>query len=119
MNSKEIVHSVSEIIDVKERINSLFEKGHALMNKEPLVGIELSEYILNESKQYGYAEGEALGFNLKALCNTVLGNHEVAIRCFSSALTSANKSVLDLTHEVKYLKMQINTTNNQINSRQY
>jgi hypothetical protein len=35
------------------------------------------------------------------------------------ALTSANKSVLDLTHEVKYLKMQINTTNNQINSRQY
>ncbi len=93
MNSKEIVHSVSEIIDVKERINSLFEKGHALMNKEPLVGIELSEYILNESKQYGYAEGEALGFNLKALCNTVLGNHEVAIRCFSSALTSANKSL--------------------------
>jgi peptidoglycan hydrolase CwlO-like protein len=35
------------------------------------------------------------------------------------ALTSANKSVLDLTHELKYLKMQINTTNNQINSRQY
>jgi len=35
------------------------------------------------------------------------------------ALTSANKSVLDLTHEVKYLKMQINTTNNQINSRYY
>jgi len=34
-------------------------------------------------------------------------------------LTIANKSVLDLTHEVKYLKMQINTTNNQINSRQY
>ena len=35
------------------------------------------------------------------------------------ALTSANKSVLDLTHEVKYLKMQINTTNNQTNTRQY
>ena len=35
------------------------------------------------------------------------------------ALTSANKSVLDLTHEIKYLKMQINTTNNQTNSRQY
>jgi peptidoglycan hydrolase CwlO-like protein len=35
------------------------------------------------------------------------------------ALTVANKSVLDLTHELKYLKMQINTTNNQINSRQY
>jgi len=34
-------------------------------------------------------------------------------------LTIANKSVLDLTNEVKYLKMQINTTNNQINSRQY
>ena len=35
------------------------------------------------------------------------------------ALTVANKSVLDLTHELKYLKMQINTTNNQTNSRQY
>ena len=35
------------------------------------------------------------------------------------SLTSANKSVLDLTHEVKYLKMQINTTNNQTNTRQY
>ena len=35
------------------------------------------------------------------------------------ALISANKSVLDLTHEVKYLKMQINTTNNQTNTRQY
>jgi len=35
------------------------------------------------------------------------------------ALTSANKSVLDLTHEIKYLKMQINTTNNQTNTRQY
>ena len=34
-------------------------------------------------------------------------------------LTAANKSVLDLTNEVKYLKMQIKTTNNQINSRQY
>jgi hypothetical protein len=35
------------------------------------------------------------------------------------ALTTANKSVLDLTHEVKYLKMQINTINDQTNSRQY
>ena len=35
------------------------------------------------------------------------------------ALTVANKSVLDLTHEVKYLKMQINTINDQTNSRQY
>ena len=34
-------------------------------------------------------------------------------------LTAANKSVLDLTNEVKYFKMQIKTTNNQINSRQY
>jgi chromosome segregation ATPase len=34
-------------------------------------------------------------------------------------LTIANKSILDLTNEVKYLRMQINTTNNQINSRQY
>ena len=35
------------------------------------------------------------------------------------ALISANKSVLDLTHELKYLKMQINTINNQTNTRQY
>ena len=35
------------------------------------------------------------------------------------ALTVANKSVLDLTHEVKYLKMQINTTNDQTNSKYY
>ena len=35
------------------------------------------------------------------------------------ALTVANKSVLDLTHEIKYLKMQIKTTNNQINSKSY
>jgi hypothetical protein len=35
------------------------------------------------------------------------------------ALTVANKSVLDLTHEVKYLKMQINTTNNQTNLKYY
>ena len=34
-------------------------------------------------------------------------------------LTIVNKSVLDLTHEVKYLKMQINTTNNQTNSKSY
>jgi peptidoglycan hydrolase CwlO-like protein len=34
-------------------------------------------------------------------------------------LAIANKNVLDLTEEVKYLRMQINTTNNQINSRQY
>jgi len=35
------------------------------------------------------------------------------------ALIVANKSVLDLTHEVKYLKMQINTTNDQTNSKSY
>jgi predicted nucleic acid-binding Zn-ribbon protein len=34
-------------------------------------------------------------------------------------LTVVNKSVLDLTHEVKYLKMQINTTNDQTNSKSY
>ena len=34
-------------------------------------------------------------------------------------LTIVNKSVLDLTHELKYLKMQINTINNQTNTRQY
>jgi len=34
-------------------------------------------------------------------------------------LKIANKNVLDLTNEVKYLKMQINTNNTQINSRQY
>jgi predicted nucleic acid-binding Zn-ribbon protein len=34
-------------------------------------------------------------------------------------LTVVNKSILDLTHEVKYLKMQINTTNDQTNSKSY
>jgi hypothetical protein len=34
-------------------------------------------------------------------------------------LTVVNKNVLDLTHEVKYLKMQINTTNDQTNSKSY
>jgi chromosome segregation ATPase len=34
-------------------------------------------------------------------------------------LTAANKSILDLTNEVKYLQMQVNTSNNRINSRQY
>jgi len=34
-------------------------------------------------------------------------------------LTIANKSILDLTNEVKYLQMQVNTSNNRINSRQY
>ena len=34
-------------------------------------------------------------------------------------LTIANKSILDLKNEVNYLQMQVNTSNNRINSRQY
>jgi len=34
-------------------------------------------------------------------------------------LRERNDEVFGLKNEVKYLKMQINTTNNQINSRQY
>ena len=34
-------------------------------------------------------------------------------------LIVVNKNVLDLTHEIKYLKMQINTTNDQTNSKSY
>ena len=35
------------------------------------------------------------------------------------ALTTANKSVLDLTNEVKYLKMQIENTKGEVNSKYY
>jgi hypothetical protein len=35
------------------------------------------------------------------------------------ALTSANKNVLDLTHEVKYLKMQVENAKGEVNSRYY
>ena len=35
------------------------------------------------------------------------------------ALTSANKNVLDLTHEVKYLKMQVENDKGEVNSRYY
>jgi peptidoglycan hydrolase CwlO-like protein len=34
-------------------------------------------------------------------------------------LRERNDEVFGLKNEVKYLKMQVNTTNNQINSRQY
>ena len=35
------------------------------------------------------------------------------------ALTSANKNVLDLIHEVKYLKMQVENAKGEVNSRYY
>jgi len=35
------------------------------------------------------------------------------------ALTTANKNLLDLTHEVKYLKMQIENAKGDVNSRYY
>jgi hypothetical protein len=35
------------------------------------------------------------------------------------ALTIANKSVLDLTHEIKYLKMRIENSKGEVNTRYY
>ncbi len=93
MNIEEILISVAETKDLKERFNLLYEKGFSLMNKETTLALEVAEYILEESKKQLSSEGEAIGYNLKALCNTVLANHEIAIKNFTNALNSANKSL--------------------------
>jgi hypothetical protein len=35
------------------------------------------------------------------------------------ALTSANKNIIDLTHETKYLKMQVDNAKDKVDSRYY
>jgi len=53
------------------------------------------------------------------MCNTFATNTNADKLKAEKYLRERNDEVFSLKNEVKYLKMQINTTNNQINSRQY